>query len=288
MSMNHGEIGGAIAARIDAQRASLREAWLASEPVKHILMDDVLAPDLARSIAAAFPRAEEMMLRSDLRERKRVSAAINTLSQPAREALYAFQDARIVAALEEITGVSNMVADPSFYASGLSLMQRGDFLNPHLDNSHDGDIRTYRRLNLLYYCSPEWTLENGGNLELWRRGIRDGHTIVSRFNRLVVMATDSNSWHSVSPVEADVRRLCVSNYYFSQEAPSGDSAFRVTTFAGRPEQHVRGLILKVDGVARNAIRRMFPRGLAETKHRFNKDNAAGETTTGQPPSRDHQ
>ena len=46
-------------------------------------------------------------------------------------------------------------------------MGRNGFLNPHIDNSHDGDIRLYRALNLLYYVFPSWQRSNGGNLELW-------------------------------------------------------------------------------------------------------------------------
>ena len=35
-------------------------------------------------------------------------------------------------------------------------MTEGDFLNPHIDNSHDAKRERYRRLNLLYYVSPGW------------------------------------------------------------------------------------------------------------------------------------
>ncbi len=63
--------------------------------------------------------------------------------------------------------------------------------------------------------SPGWELDHGGNLELWDDGPRGEPRVVgSRFNRLVVMATDRNSWHSVQPVTRDGRRNCVSNYYF--------------------------------------------------------------------------
>jgi Rps23 Pro-64 3,4-dihydroxylase Tpa1-like proline 4-hydroxylase len=35
-------------------------------------------------------------------------------------------------------------------------MGKGDFLNPHLDNSHDGDQKNYRAINVLYYLSENW------------------------------------------------------------------------------------------------------------------------------------
>ena len=73
---------------------------------------------------------------------------------------------------------------------------------------------------LLYYVTPGWRLENGGNLELWDCAVRRNVTLVSQFNRLVLMETTPWSWHSVSPVVADGFRCCVSNYYAVSFVPS--------------------------------------------------------------------
>lgn len=113
-------------------------------------------------------------------------------------------------------GFKKIEPDPKLYAGGLSMMFSGDFLNPHIDNSHDGDRHRYRRLNLLYYVSPGWNLRNGGNLELWDEARIKPKTLVALENRLVVMETNKISWHSVSKVEIDRPRCCVSNYYFSE------------------------------------------------------------------------
>ncbi|WP_206360119.1 2OG-Fe(II) oxygenase, partial [Pseudomonas viridiflava] len=115
---------------------------------------------------------------------------------------YAIQHPDVVAKVSELVGFERITPDPSLYAGGLSMMFEGDFLNPHIDNSHDGTRNLYRRLNLLYYVTPNWSLENGGNFELWDHKVETQKTIVSAFNRLVVMETDKDSWHSVSPVTA--------------------------------------------------------------------------------------
>ena len=94
------------------------------------------------------------------------------------------------------------------------MMFCGDYLNPHIDNSHDAKRKRYRRLNLLYHVSPDWGFDSGGNFELWDESRMSPKTIVSRRNRLVVMETNKTSWHSVSPVNVDGPRCCVSNYYF--------------------------------------------------------------------------
>ena len=158
------------------------------------------------------------------------------------------------------TGMTQLEPDPKLYAGGLSMMFAGDFLNPHIDNSHDAMRQRYRRLNLLYYVSPEWTLEDGGNFELWDDGRQVAKTIVSARNRLVVMETDRSSWHSVSPVQSDMPRCCVSNYYFSKVSPDETDYFHVTSFSGRPEQAFRRVLGVVDNTLRNLVARMLKVG----------------------------
>jgi Rps23 Pro-64 3,4-dihydroxylase Tpa1-like proline 4-hydroxylase len=95
-------------------------------------------------------------------------------------------------------------------------LSTGHFLNPHVDNSHDNERERYRVLNLLYYVSPDWTLENGCNFEMWPQGI-DGAplAVMSRFNRLLVMETSRDSWHSVNRVEVDRSRMLMPPAYNS-------------------------------------------------------------------------
>jgi Rps23 Pro-64 3,4-dihydroxylase Tpa1-like proline 4-hydroxylase len=136
------------------------------------------------------------------------------------EIIYAFQDPRAVKLISSITGIQQLLPDEHLYAGGISMMVEGHYLNPHLDNSHDLERNHYRVLNLLYYLTPDWRDEYGGNLELWDKGLdRPQRTLHSRFNRLVVMQTHTRSWHSVSKVETNGRRCCVSNDYFSRNRP---------------------------------------------------------------------
>src|SRR5262249_21627210 len=143
------------------------------------------------------------------RERKKTSVDLNVLPPILSDLTYSFQDTRIVDLVSKLIGFSRIEPDPILYAGGLSIMSQGDFLNPHIDNSHDAHRQRYRRLNLLYYVSPDWTLENGGNFELWNDERTKQKTIVSKANRLVVMETNKASWHSVSPVAAVAPRCCI-------------------------------------------------------------------------------
>lgn len=264
---NRAEFAVAIEQRLRRELPRLRADFAAAAPTRHFVVDELLPPDWLRAVAAAFPASRDLLVKSSLRERKRVGVDVERYDPIVGDLLFAFHAPGVVDAIAQATGLDGLEADPSLYASGISVMGRGDFLNPHLDNSHDGDQRRYRVLNLLLYASPDWRAADGGNLELWDAGRRRPHTIPSLFDRLVVMETGPTSWHSVSRVEAERSRLCVSNYYFAARSASAGDYRHVTTFAGRPEEPAKRVALAVDGAMRNLLGRLFPSLLRRGAHR---------------------
>lgn len=258
--------------RISTAAAELAHQWKESAPINYFVVDDVLPQAWAEAIRAAFPSPKSMTLKRSLRELKYVAAQMDSYDPLLEDAIYAFQAPEILASIERITGLAALEPDELLYAGGISLMAPGHFLNPHVDNSHDKFRQRYRVLNLLYYVSPGWSEGDGANLELWPKGPRGSPvTIVSRFNRLVVMLTHQGSWHSVSRNRAGADRCCVSNYYFSPKPPGGKDYFHVTSFRGRPEQRLRDLVLRGDIGLRMLLRRMFPLGIRENPHFYKKE-----------------
>lgn len=259
-------IADLIVARLDLEKHAL-ESTYRHEVAPHFVVDNLLPQQLATDIYTAFPSVSQMRLRKSLRERKYVTAQMNTCARLAEEALFAFHDPRIVKAIQDITGLRQVEADPLLYAGGISVMTRGHFLNPHIDNSHDKSRARYRVLNLLYYVTPNWHSEDGGSLELWPDGPRGtAITIPAPFNRLVVMATDRSAWHSVNRVRCDMPRCCVSNYYFSAISPEETEYFHVTSFRERPEQPLRDAVLRIDAKLRMTLRNFRPGGSAAPTH----------------------
>ena len=237
---------------------------------RHFILDNLLPREGVEEIYAAFPKnAEGFFDRESFREKKRTSADLSKYNSVLSDITYAIQDPRVVAKISELCGMKNIEPDPQLYAGGLSMMFQTDFLNPHIDNSHDAQRNRYRRLNLLYYVSPDWVYENGGNFELWDKKRTNAKTVVSHQNRLVVMETNRTSWHSVSEVTADRPRCCVSNYYFSKQSPDGEHYFHVTSFSGRPEQKFRTVIGIMDNALRNAVSKILKVGRG--KRLINKD-----------------
>lgn len=237
---------------------------------RHFVLDDLLDKELCEKIYNAFPRdGNGFFNKETFREKKKTSADLNAYDKILSDITYAFQDKRVVDLVTELVGFEKIEPDPKLYAGGLSMMFRGDFLNPHIDNSHDGDRQRYRRLNLLYYVSPDWKLENGGNFELWDAQRLKPKTLTALTNRLVVMETNKNSWHSVSSVQVDRPRCCVSNYYFSAISPDETDYFHVTSFTGRPEEIIKRYFGIADNWARNLVSKTFKIGRG--KHLANKN-----------------
>ena len=275
MGLGRKEIASLIVLKLQENKQLLYKAFNENrDGVRFFYIDNLLPDDLCQKINDAFPKNSEMVLKKSLREDKYVGVQMDTYKSLIADVVYAFQDIRIVEVIREICNIGECSADASLYAGGISSMSENQFLKPHLDNSHDQKRDKWRVLNLLYYTTPDWKKEFGGNLEVWPKGLKGNPTtIVSKFNRLIVMGTDINAWHSVSTVVVENRRNCVSNYYFSNTPLSKEDSFHVTTFRGWPRQKLENAVLRFDSFARMCIRKIFPKGIVKNPHVYiQKDN----------------
>jgi Rps23 Pro-64 3,4-dihydroxylase Tpa1-like proline 4-hydroxylase len=231
---------------------------------RYFVVDELLPTHVATNLAKVFPSGKDMRRLNTFREKKYTSKNFELHDEDMLNITYAIQHKDVIALIEKITGFKEQIADPSLYAGGLSSMGYGDFLLPHIDNSHDGSLRNYRTLNLLYYVTPGWDHSHGGNLELWDKYCNKSITVDSFFNRLVVMETNRNSWHSVSMVKnANLVRNCVSNYYFSNHSPESSHYFHITKFSAPNSRPYLRLLLKVDGISRSLLRGLKPSGFSK-------------------------
>ena len=259
------ELAELIRKRLDECAEASREQWnqTTGTPTRHFFVDDLLPGPLIEQVSEAFPRSGiDWVPRSSFREKKKTFTKVDSINPIIRAVTDAFHEKPVLDAVARITEFDGLEPDPELYAGGISMMDPGDFLNPHIDNSHDSARARYRRLNLLFYVSPEWSESCGGNLELWNPAVTRPVEIVSRCNRLVVMETNKTSWHSVNQVVADRSRCCISNYYFSQASPDGTGYYHVTSFLGRPNEPVRRAWGRLDNFLRQqiAVRLRISRG----------------------------
>ena len=270
--MTRDEISELIVLKLMQEKEVLKHDFKSRrKEIGYFFIDDLLPNELALNIYTKFPSTDKAVRKKNLREFKFTAYQMDHYDSLLEELIYAFQDEKVIQLISEICDLEEVYGDENLYAGGLSLMEKDNFLNPHLDNSHDKDRERWRVLNLLYYVTPNWTKENGGNLEVWPNGLKQAQTTIeSKFNRLVVMTTHQKSWHSVSKVLKEDIRRCVSNYYFSNTPLLESDTFHVTTFRGRSSEKIKDLILRVDNTLRSNIRKLFKKGVRENPHQYKK------------------
>jgi Rps23 Pro-64 3,4-dihydroxylase Tpa1-like proline 4-hydroxylase len=269
LEISSSELVNHICDKLRSQKEDLVIAYNSSKSnIGHFYIDDLLPKEVALECYNVFPSKDDMRCLNSIREYKYVSAQMNNHHPLLEKVLYAFQDDDVVKLISEICNVSTLYADKTLYAGGLSKMSKNNFLNPHLDNSHDAERERWRVFNLLYYVTPNWKLDDGGHLELWPKGPKKKPVIIeSKFNRLAVMATHDTSWHSVNKVESEsASRCCISNYYFSPNPLKETDKFHVTKYRGRPEETFKNIILDADAQLRMLVRKIFKKGIRKNPH----------------------
>ena len=70
--------------------------------------------------------------------------------------------------LEELTGVSGLIPDPTHYWAGLHVNPPGAFQAIHRDFRVHPITGLFHRVNILIYLNSNWKSEYGGELELWK------------------------------------------------------------------------------------------------------------------------
>lgn len=102
--------------------------------------------------------------------------------------------------LREITGIE-LFADHGLHGAGWHIQGNGSKLNVHQDYSLHPKLNLQRKINLIYYLTPDWQEEWGGNLEFWSHDEETNlpkekiKTIENKFNRVVLFDASQNSWH---------------------------------------------------------------------------------------------
>jgi Rps23 Pro-64 3,4-dihydroxylase Tpa1-like proline 4-hydroxylase len=266
-------IADLIVARLEPEIDTIIADYRTSGRIPSCQIVDLLPVELACAIHERFPASDRMILKRSIKENKHIAAQMDAYDPLLEEAVYAFQDPRIVALIGLVTGLTTLEPDVDLYAGGISAMQKGAYLRPHLDNSHDKRRERYRVLNLLYYVTPGWQADFGGSLQLWDEGPRgEPRTIPSRFNSLVIMLTNKASWHSVNEVRHDGRRCCVSNYYFSRTSPEAVDYFHATSFRGERGQVSADLVMRADNALRTVALKVMGDKVWTNPHVYKRDH----------------
>ncbi len=241
----------------------LARAFREAEPFPHVAIDDFLEPEFADALAAAYPSFEEAeslgLQFKAVNEYKKIqiteSAKFPTPVQRLNEAL-ASESFR--ADLSAITGIDELVYDPSLAGGGMHITGPHGLLDVHVDFNWNDELALHRRLNLLVYLNPGWQREWKGAVEIWDEAVqRRFHAFSPVHNRAVMFATSERSFHGVEEVvcPASRTRNSFAVYYYSSEPPEGYAGKNHSTiFKARPDEYLKKYVLMPANRARGALR----------------------------------
>jgi Rps23 Pro-64 3,4-dihydroxylase Tpa1-like proline 4-hydroxylase len=265
--------GESIAERLRQLSHANAVAYRTAEPFPHIVIDDLLPPELLQTAVNDFPGPRDLRWIEYDREHEQKLAFPSAEKLPAslRDLLFFLNSAAVLEFLETLTGISGLLPDPYFVGGGLHQIERGGHLGVHADFNKYERFDLDRRLNLLLYLNQDWPEEFGGHLELWDRTMSQCvKRVLPVFNRCVVFSTTDFSFHG-HPVPLNCpperTRRSVATYYYTNGRPEDEaSEVHSTLFQDRPGAEVPRSSLS--RTAKRVARSLTPPIVTETYYRL--------------------
>ncbi len=206
--------------------ASAHSSYINARPFPHVVFDDFFDPSLLDLVLAEFPQPGAIPWQhfDNEREIKLASAAESSFGPATRLLLYHLNSITFLGFLSAVTGIANLIADPSFEGGGLHQIVRGGKLAIHADFNRHRNYNLDRRLNLLLYLNKDWRDEYGGHLQLWDRDMtRCEAKVLPLFNRVMIFGTTDFTYHGhPDPLQCpeSMTRKSLALYYFSNGRPA--------------------------------------------------------------------
>lgn len=207
-----------------------RERFAAARPFPHAVFDGFLPADVSHRLVAEFPGPEAIRWASRdfdaTTQTRKLSCSDETQFAPfLRHLVGQLLSHTFVRFLEQLTGVTGIITDPSHNECGLHSTGPGGKLAVHTDlNRHPVPGRLHQHLNVLLYLNEDWREEYGGHLELWDPALEAARQrILPVANRMVVFETGQDSFHGhPQPLAcpADRRRNSIALYYYTLDRPA--------------------------------------------------------------------
>ncbi|HEY7930011.1 MAG TPA: 2OG-Fe(II) oxygenase [Steroidobacteraceae bacterium] len=222
------------------------EKFLTASPYPHIVLDNFFDPTLLEQVLDEFPRPNQIRWQQfDNTEEIKLASNVETSFGPmTRLLLYHLNSITFLQFLSSVTGIDNLIADPSFEGGGMHQIVRGGKLAIHADFNKHRRYGLDRRLNLLVYLNKNWREDFGGHLELWNRDMSQcGAKVLPIFNRVMIFSTTDFTYHGhPDPLNCPegMTRKSLALYYFTNGRPSAEaSGEHSTLFRARHESEFK-------------------------------------------------
>ena len=212
--------------RMQELKGSAYASYSSATPFPHIVFDDFFDPALLELILAEFPKPGAIRWQNfdNQHEIKLASSAESSFGPTTRLLLYHLNSITFLEFLSAVTGIGNLIPDPSFEGGGLHQIVRGGKLGVHADFNRHTKYNLDRRLNLLLYLNRNWHEEYGGHLQLWNRDMTQCQAkVLPLFNRVMIFGTTDFTYHGhPDPLQCPegTTRKSLALYYFTNGRPA--------------------------------------------------------------------
>ena len=224
-----------------------KKTYAEAEPFPHIYFNNFFEDDVAERVLEEFPGENNIDWISyyDGHQKKLANENEENIGLFTRYVLYSLNSSLFLKFLEELTGIANLISDPSFRGGGLHNIYRGGKLGIHADFNKHKRYGLERRLNLLLYLNKDWREEYGGHIELWDREMKQCvQRYLPTFNRVVIFTTTDDSFHGhPDPLNCpdSMSRKSLALYYYTQGRPNEESSGEHSTiFKTRSGETIEG------------------------------------------------
>jgi hypothetical protein len=242
--------------------ATQRGAYVANAPFSHIVIDEFFEADAMNAALAEIDAVDRSKRYAKFIDRKtdhnKFAFFPEVVGPHTARLAQCLNSGQFLAYLETLTGISNLIADPSCFGGGVHWIDNGGYLEVHADFNHLKKYNLERRINLLLYFNRDWKDEYNGHLELWDRStMTKAKSVAPLFNRAVIFPTTQESLHGhPTPLSAPLgmaRRSLALYYYTNTWEPA---AHPHTTLYYISQKHkVR---LRVSRIVRGFILDLIP------------------------------
>ena len=230
--------------RLQSDKKELSSSFAKGDPFPYLILDEFLDKTIAEKLLQEHKEqgsAKNWGAYNHVNERKSGITEYNRMGMITKSVIEELSSDWFLRWLEEITGIKKLVSDPDLDGGGLHMIERGGFLNVHVDFlAHTTRKSWSRQLNLLVYLNKDWKDSWGGALELWDKQMTHAvQKIPPIFNRCVIFQTCEGSYHGhPTPLNCpeDVQRRSLALYYFRDEGHV--QALRPTHYSARPDDGI--------------------------------------------------
>ncbi len=196
-----------------------------ADPFPSIYFDNFFNEEFLSDVLSEFP---ELGDKSDIQysnpnEIKLASRGEQKFGPKTKVLMHFLNSEPFLMFLSELSGITNLIADPYFEGGGCHQIKPGGMLKIHADFNKHRTLGIDRRLNFLIYLNKDWKEEYGGHFELWKTDMSESRAkILPLFNRVAMFSTTDYSFHGHPDklnCPEDRSRKSLALYYYTNGRP---------------------------------------------------------------------